>query len=64
MATVTIQAPSPNFVWMTSRVTTPVTTAPRPLTAAFRCHPGSRRRHQWRTIPVCESVNAVKTPIT
>ena len=44
--------------------TTPVATAPSPLTSARRRHPGPRRRCQYRTIPACESVKAVKTPIT
>ena len=32
--------------------------------AALLRQPGSLRRSQWRTIPACESVKAVKTPIT
>jgi hypothetical protein len=53
-----------NFVWTTSSVTRPVAAAPTPLITALRFHPGSRERSQCLTIPVCESVNAVKTPIT
>ena len=45
-------------------VTTPVAIAPMPFTAWRQ--PNRRRsvRHQYRTIPACESVNAVKTPMT
>ena len=64
IAIVTIQAPSRNLVWMTSRATRPVARAPRPLMVARRCQPGPRSARQWRTMPVCESVKAVKTPIT
>jgi hypothetical protein len=32
--------------------------------SALRRHPGVLVRSQWRTIPACESVKAVKTPIT
>ena len=54
-----------NFVWMTSSVTRPVAAAPRPFTTArHAASPAPRIRRQWRTIPACESVNAVKTPIT
>ena len=63
-AIVTIHAPSANFAWITSSVTSPVVAAPRPLIAARRRQPGSFARRQCCTIPACESVKAVKTPIT
>ena len=44
--------------------TTPVVAAPIPFIVAFRRHPPPRWRNQWRTIPACARVNAVKTPIT
>ena len=43
--------------------TSAVSTAPIALIAALRCHPGSRERSQWRTMPNCESVNEMNTPI-
>ncbi len=62
ISTITIQAPSRNFVlaWMT--VTTAVASAPRPLMAACIHHRGPRSRIQRRTMPDCESVNDRKTP--
>ncbi len=63
-AIATIQAPSVNFAWITSNVTSPVVIAPRPFTATRRRQRGSLRRRQYWTIPACDSVNAVKTPIT
>ena len=42
----------------------PVAVAPTPFTSAFACQPDAARTNQYRTIPACESVNAVKTPIT
>ena len=59
----TIQAPSVNFVTATTTRTVPVTTVPKVLMTMLRRHPGLRRRHQRRTRPLCESVNARKTPI-
>src|SRR4051812_18631251 len=53
----TIHAPSSVFVTVTMISTTPVTTAPKPLTAALDRHPGERVRRQWITIPACDSVN-------
>ena len=52
-----------------SYINIPVATAPRPLITARRIHPravGSSRCcfRQWRTIPACDSVNAVNTPTT
>ncbi len=63
IATVTSHAPSANFVQMTTSVTRPVAVAPMPLTSGRQVN---RRcvRSQYRTIPACESVNAVKTPMT
>jgi hypothetical protein len=46
MATVTAQAPSVNFVSITTSVTTSVVAAPTPLTAARHCQPRSRVRRQ------------------
>jgi hypothetical protein len=43
--------------------TTPVTTAPMPLINALRRQPDPRSTNQWLTMPDCESVNEVKTPI-
>ena len=34
------------------------------ITAGYRSHVDSQVNDQYRTIPACESVNAVKTPIT
>ena len=41
-----------------------VAIAPAPFSASDLRQPGVRSRFQWRTIPTCESVKAVKTPIT
>ena len=40
--------------------------APIPLITALRAHRGSVAfsASQWRTIPVCDSVNDVNTPTT
>ena len=64
MATMTIQAPSANFVAMTTAVTTKVATAPTPFMSARAFQLRPRVLCQWRTMPACASVNAVKTPIT
>ena len=61
---ITIQAPAANFVQITTSVTTKVARAPTPLISARRRQPGSCVRSQYRTMPVWESVKAVKTPIT
>jgi hypothetical protein len=61
---ITIHAPARNFVAITITVTTPVVAAPTPFSTALQRHPGRRVRSQYRTIPACASVNAVKTPIT
>ena len=45
------QAPSANFAMAKISVTMPVATAPTPLIAMLRRQPGSRPRHQWRTMP-------------
>ena len=60
----TIQAPSTNLAWITSRVTIPVAVAPRPFMTALLRQPGSLSRSQRRTMPAWESVKAVKTPRT
>src|SRR5437764_1964718 len=64
IATITSHAPSANFVQMTTRSATPVAVAPTALTASLCRQPGSRLRSQYRTIPDCDSVKAVNTPIT
>ena len=53
-----------NLVIVTMTSTSPVATAPMPLITALRFQPRSRVRSQWRTMPVCESVNEVNTPTT
>ena len=50
-------------VMMITVNTIAVSTAPIPLIIALLFQPGARRRSQWRTIPVCESVNEINTPI-
>ncbi len=56
-------APSANLATAKMRVTIPVATAPTPLMTALRRHPASRSRSQWRTIPACDSVTEVNTPM-
>ena len=55
-------APRANFATAKMSVTIPVATAPIPLIVMLRRQPASRPRHQWRTMPACESVIDVKTP--
>ena len=56
-------APWVNFVTAMTTVTTPVATAPRPLTNRPSRQPGSLSL-RWRTdMPACESVKEVNTPI-
>ena len=64
IAMITIHAPARNFVAITINATTKVAVAPMAFSAALQRHPGLLVRSQWRTIPACASVNAVKTPIT
>ena len=59
----TIQAPSPNLAIAKTTATMPVEMAPMPLMTALRRHPEPWSVCQCRTIPACESVNAVKTPM-
>ena len=61
--TMTIHAPSANFAIANTTVTIAVTVAPAALTTMLPRQPGPRSTYQWRTIPACESVNAVNTPI-
>ena len=61
--TITIHAPSANFAIAKTTATTTVAVAPSPLMIALRRQPGARSRSQWRTIPACDSVNAVNTPM-
>ena len=63
MTTTTIQAPSRNLVIVSVSRTTKVTSAPTPLTHTRQRQPFSRSRSQRRTMPPCESVNEMKTPI-
>jgi hypothetical protein len=58
-----IHAPSSAFVVATMQSTTNVATAPMPLMSAPERQPGSRRRRQCSTMPVCDSVKEMKTPI-
>ncbi len=60
----TSHAPSANFVQITISVTIPVVAAPVAFSSARRRQRGTLVRNQRRTIPVCEIVKAVKTPIT
>ena len=64
MAAITIHAPWVNLVMATITSTTPVTTAPTPLMTMLRRHPWPRSLRHRRTIPACDSVNAVNTPTT
>jgi len=63
-------APCVNFALMVTTRTTPVVTAPTMLITIERCQPfaasGPRcfSFNQWRTMPVCDSVNEVNTPTT
>ncbi len=57
------QAPSANFATAKTTATTAVASAPTPLIAALRRQPGPLSTNQWRTIPACDRVKAVKTPI-
>ena len=52
------------IVTITITSTIPVAVAPIPLITMLRLQPASRERHQWRTIPSCESENAVNTLTT
>ena len=52
-----------NFVTATTTRTVPVTTAPRLLMTIESRQPELRRRHQRRTRPDWDSVNARNTPI-
>ena len=61
----TSQAPSANFVQTTITVTTPGRRRADAVDERLRrASAASATRSQYRTIPACESVNAVKTPIT
>ena len=56
-------APSANLATAKITVTIPVATAPVPLIAMLRRHPSPRSRRQWTTIPACDSVIEVNTPM-
>ena len=58
-----IQAPWVNLVTAITTPTTPVATAPKPLTHRPRFQPGSLSV-RWRfAMPPCDSVNDVNTPM-
>src|SRR2546423_134393 len=57
------QAPSANLATAKISVTMPVDTAPKPLISALRRQPAVRSFSQCRTMPACDSVIDVKTPI-
>ena len=57
------QAPSANFATAKMTATTAVASAPTPLITALRRQPGPLPTNQCRTIPACDRVKAVKTPI-
>ncbi len=59
----TIHAPSSVFVTATMTSTTPVTRAPKPLMKALVLHPGVFTCRQWITMPACDSVKEMNTPI-
>ena len=63
MSSRTIHAPSSVFVTATMTRTMPVTIAPNPLIAALDFQPSVFFWRQWITIPACDSVNEMKTPI-
>ena len=59
----TIHAPSANLAIAKMTVTIAVAVAPKPLMSALRRQPGPRSVNQCLTIPDCDSVNAVNTPM-
>jgi hypothetical protein len=63
IASTTSHAPAVNLVTRNITVASAVTTAPVPLMIARYCQLGDRVRRQWTTIPVCDSVKPVNTPI-
>ena len=58
-----IHTPWSNLEIAMTTTTTAVTIAPTPLIKALRRQPGPRPVNQWRTMPDCDSVNEVNTPI-
>ena len=58
-----IHAPSAAFVAATMQRTTNVAMAPTAFIAAPLSQPCARSRNQCRTIPDCDRVNEMKTPI-
>ena len=70
MNSIDSQPPAVNFETVTTTSTTPVATAPMTLIAIERTPDAARRgalaplARQWTTIPLCDSVNDVNTPIT
>ena len=63
MSSMMIHAPSSALVAPTITSTTAVASAPTPLMTALVRQPGSRSRRQCSTIPLCDSVNEMNTPI-
>ena len=63
MMTTISHAPSANLATAKMTVTMPVATAPKPLIAMLRRQPSPRSRRQWTTIPACDSVIEVNTPM-
>ncbi len=61
--TTTTQAPSVNLEIRKTMVARAVTTAPMPLSAAFRRQPGGRAALQCTTMPVWARVKPMNTPM-
>ncbi len=57
------QAPSVNLVPVTTSAATPVSSAPKPFSAAFHRQPDGRPRSQCRTMPTWQTVKPTNTPI-
>ena len=62
ITTAGIHAPFVNLVTTTTRATTPVHSAPKPLITVDSFQRGSRSRKWWATIPAWLNVNPVNTP--
>ncbi len=63
MSATTIQAPSRNFVNVSVSSTTRVTSAPTALNQIRHAQVGSFSRSQRRTMPACDTVKEMKTPM-
>ena len=70
MNSIESQPPAVNFETVTTTNTRPVAVAPITLITIARRQtragvvPARRSRDQWTTIPLCDSVNDMNTPIT